>query len=243
MPADRPFARRRERDEEACTMRRVTPFLLGGVAALAGAALASLAVKPLRVWESGAFAAGPEAVLVVVAAVVAGVLATFFAWRAIVGPPIEHVEWTLLFAPPPPAGAAPDVEALLRELRAAGYSPDARLTDEAGEPAREAPAGSALPGATLELTERGVDRRHGRLVLRIPPPPAAGESGLGFVDAYGALDGAYDEMGRFAIAALSRLFPALAYKRLDSSLGEEPASSLHDELPSRAERLATLARR
>ena len=224
-------------------MRRLLAILIGGAAALLGGSVAWSVLRPLQVWESGAFTAGPEVVLVIVAAVVLGAIAAVLSWRALVGPPLERMEWQLVFGPRPVAAdpaagrASPTVGDLVSALEAVGYTLDAAIADDAGKRVRDARREERLGGACLELRERTAPARTGRVLARIPPERGEGEHALGFLDVHGALDGMYEEMGRYVIAALGRLHPELTYNRLGSGLTEEPASAMWAELPARPEKL------
>lgn len=217
----------------------------GAGGALGGGALAwaALGVSGYSAWKDGAFVAGPQIVLCVAAAVIAGALAAVLAQRFFVGPPLELVEWTLAFgglpslrdadAPPAP-GVQPGwmVAHLLEPLERLGYSLEVSLTDELGRPLGPASRSHPLGGASLQLRERSPAGLRGHVLVRVPPPRGGGVS-LGFVDARGALDGLYEELSRYAIAALGLLDGDLVYKRIDSGLDEEPATALWNELPDR----------
>ena len=228
-------------------MRAAAPLLVGAAAALlAGALVWALVGERVVEWESGAFAAVQQTVLVVLAAVIAGAAGTVLSWRALMGPPVEHIEWTLtLRADPPrergPAAVPPGLSDLLSALRSRGYDLGAAAVDDAGRRLRPAAPDEPLCGRPLEVVIAGAPARLGRVVLRVPTPPVDEGLALGFIDVYGAIDGRYDELGQFVIAALGRLFPALTYKRFDSALSDEPAAALWAELPERPRHLGASA--
>ena len=171
---------------------------------------------------------------------------TVLSWRALMGPPVEHIEWTLtLRADPPrergPAAVPPGLSDLLSALRSRGYDLGAAAVDDAGRRLRPAAPDEPLCGRPLEVVIAGAPTRLGRVVLRVPPPPVDEALALGFLDVYGAIDGRYDELGQFVIAALGRLLPRLTYKRFDSALSDEPAAALWAELPERPRHLSATA--
>ena len=81
-------------------IRRLISLALGLAGGAFGGALAWVVVRgDVRVWmAAGTGVTAPQMVIVVFFAVVSAVIATFFAWRRVVGLPIEHMEWTLLLA-------------------------------------------------------------------------------------------------------------------------------------------------
>jgi hypothetical protein len=164
------------------------------------------------------------------------VVATFLAWRALVGPPLERVEWTLIF--PAGAQARPRIGDLLGRLERLGYALDAARLDDAAAPVGPVVREEPLAGASLQLVERSAGARRGRVVVRVPPERDDGGESLGFLDLHGALDGPHDELARFLVATLGELWPGLTFKRMDSALEAEPAASIRDELPERPRHLA-----
>lgn len=207
-------------------------------AAVAGAGAWGLLARGVREWESGAFAASAEAVLVVLVAVVVGSVALVLAWRWLLGAPLEQAEWTLSF----PEGAlegAPRLGQLLAPLEALGYRLRAYRADDAGRRGPAMEAADPLGGGPIEVVcgdEAAAGGRRARAVLRIPAP-RPGASALGFLDVYGTLEGRHHELGGYLIATLGRLYPGLCYKRLDSGLSEERADELWQQLPERPQRL------
>jgi hypothetical protein len=226
-------------------MRRIIPIAVGLCAATVGGWIGWVLVRrDVRLWEAGNYTAGPEMVMVVFLAVVFGAVATFFAWRRVMGPPLDHEEWSLVFpavAGPRLVGESPSrprIADLLEPLEQLGYSLEATRLDESAAPVGPAARAEPLAGSSLRIVERNAGAHRGRVVLRVPPALDDGRPAIGFLDLHGALEGPYDELARFVIATLGRLVPGLTFKRMDSALEEEPAIAMRDQLPERPQRLA-----
>ena len=222
-------------------VRRLIALSLALLAAFAGGWIGwALVRRDVLRWESAGFGGGPELSFVVFLAVAASVAVGLLAWRRLVGPALEHAEWSLVFpsrARPRLAEAVPRVADLLAPLERLGYALDATLLDDAGAPLGPADPDRPLAGTSLRLVERRLGPRRGGVVLRVPPARADTPIALGFLDVHGALDGPYDELAHFLVATLGDLEPGVTFKRMDSALEAEPATSVREQLPDRPERL------
>lgn len=213
-------------------IRRLISLSLGLVGAALGGALGWMVVgRDVRVWEAaGTGVSAPQMVIVVFVAVVSAVLATFFAWRRIVGAPIEHMEWSLLLAEGSAAAAGVKVGQLAAALAKLGYKLELRKVDEATKPQGPADERAPLAGAAIQLRDPRLGEPSGRVVFRLPPPREEPGEQIGFVDAWSALDGPHEELAKYLIAAVGDLVPGVSYNQLHSALDADPASAIRREL-------------